>query len=86
MRGELSQLVKDASSYTNSDRLTPWACVRHIEMISVLFGRKTSPGVLRDEVTKGRLLSLELSRLVLGINPVEDVLLLVFGLMHSQSC
>lgn len=53
-------------------------------MISAFFGRELCARVTLDEVTEGGLLSLELSRLVLGIYPIEDVLLLVFSLPYHQ--
>ena len=53
-------------------------------MVSVFFGRKLCTGLVLDEVTEDGLLSFELSRLVLGIYPVEDVLLLVLSLPCDQ--
>lgn len=53
-------------------------------MISAFFGRELCTRLTLDEVTEGGLLSLELSGLVLGIYPVEDILLLVFSLPCHQ--
>jgi hypothetical protein len=53
-------------------------------MVSAFLDRKLCIGLVLDEVTEDRLLSLELSRLVLGIYPVEDVLLLVLSLPCNQ--
>lgn len=53
-------------------------------MISAFLGRELGTRLVLDEVTEDRLLSLELARLVLGIDPVENVLLLVLSLLVYQ--
>ena len=62
----------------------PRTCVGHIEVISAFLGRELGTRLVLDEVTEDRLLSLELARLVLGIDPVENVLLLVLSLLVYQ--
>ena len=64
--------------------LTPRARIRNVQVISTLLGGELGVGVALDEVTKDRLLPLELSRLVFGIYPMENVVLLAFGL-HTWS-
>jgi len=44
-------------------------------MVSILLCWKFGAGLAGDPVAKDGLLSLELSRLVFGVNPVQDVLL-----------
>lgn len=53
-------------------------------MVSAFLGRELCTWLVLDGITEGGLLSLELSRLVLGINPIENILLLVFGLSNHQ--
>lgn len=80
MHDVLQELIHDLK--TDLYRPTPWASIRNIEVISVLFGREASIRFAGDEITKKGLLPLEFSRLVLGVDPIEDVLL--FGLAIHQ--
>ena len=52
-------------------------------MIPILLSRELSTLFAGDVISEGGLLALELSRLVVGSHPVEDVLLAV-GLWHNQ--
>lgn len=49
-------------------------------MVSALFGRELGAGLILNEITKDRLLSLEFPRSVAGVDPVQDIVLLVLGL------
>ena len=77
---------KSALAKIQEQLRTPWTSIRHIEMISILFWRKLGARLPRDEVSKGRLSSLELAGLVSWRNPVRD-LVLVAGLgIQFRSC
>lgn len=53
-------------------------------MVSALLGRIFGIRLARDPITKDRLLPLELSRLVLGVNPVQDILCITLGLDEAE--
>jgi len=46
-------------------------------MVPPLLGRELCPFLARDAIPERRLLSLELAGLVLGVDPIQDVLLAV---------
>lgn len=53
------------------------------KMVTVFLCRELGTSILRDEVAESGGLTLELARLVLGIDPVENVLLV--GLWASSA-
>lgn len=50
--------------------LTPWARIRDVKMVSALFGWELGARLILNEIAEDRLLSLEFSRFVAGVDPV----------------
>ena len=83
-RGIGNDVLETLEFTDDQSTVGPRTCVGHIEVISAFLGRELGTRLVLDEVTEDRLLSLELARLVLGIDPVENVLLLVLSLLVYQ--
>lgn len=74
---EWNKVFQSLQLADNQSPMRPRARVRDIEMISSLLSRKLGTGLARDPVPKLRDLPLEFARLVFGIDPVEDIFLVV---------
>jgi hypothetical protein len=55
---------------------TPGTGVRDIEVIAALLRREFRTGLAGDEAAEHRLLTLELARRIIGVDPVGDFILI----------
>jgi len=74
--GEGDEVFKTFQFADDESSVSPWAGVGDIEMVAVLLRWELCSSISRDEVAELRGLPFEFSRLVLGVNPVEDIFLI----------
>lgn len=68
----MTESGSECAASTRSGKLTPWACVGDIEMVSSFLGGEFSTGFLGDPISKSGLTALELAGL--GVRPIGDFL------------